>query len=196
MADPAEINRFWIEEVGPEGWYKVDEALDSEIRSRFGAAWEAARDGDFGAWWHNRETRLAYLILTDQFPRNMFRGDGRSFATDTLARRLAHWAVSRGLDRAPGAARQFYYLPLMHSEVLEAQEQGVRMFLLKMPGTDNLRHARAHRQVILDFGRFPYRNAALGRRSSERELAYLEAGAYGWSLNHVDEGGWRGRAAD
>ncbi|QDC09227.1 DUF924 domain-containing protein [Oceanicola sp. D3] len=190
MVEPEEICRFWVDEIGPDGWYVQDEALDADIRARFLESWEAVAAGARLPWgWTAREV-LARLILVDQFPRNMFRGDGRSFDTDGMAREWSKWAVAERKDaRVTGLAQQFFYLPLMHSEVLADQDAAVRLFLTRMPGTDNLRHARAHRQVIRDFGQFPYRNAALGRPSSARELAYLEAGGYRWSLNHVDDAG-------
>ena len=194
MVDADEIVRFWTEDCGPEDWYKQDEALDGEIRRRFLESWEAIAGGLRPDWGWGMRANLARIILADQFPRNMFRGDPRSFQTDGLAREWAKWAVQMKLDlRVKGPAQQFFYLPMMHSEVLADQDQSVRLFLSRMPGSDNLRHARAHRQVIRDFGRFPYRNEVLGRASSAEELAYLEAGGYRWSLNHVDDedgGGW------
>ncbi|SIN85519.1 DUF924 family protein [Vannielia litorea] len=187
MVEPEEICRYWVDEVGPEGWYAQDEALDADIRARFLESWEAVAAGDLPRWGWNGRAVLARIILTDQFPRNMFRGDARSFATDGRAREWAKWAVQEGRDgRVEGPAKQFFYLPMMHSEVLADQDQAVRLFLSRLPG-DNLRHARAHRQVIRDFGRFPYRNAALGRVSSPAEEAYLAAGGYRWSLQHVDD---------
>ncbi|MFY0632238.1 MAG: DUF924 domain-containing protein [Vannielia sp.] len=190
MVEPEEVVRFWVDEVGTKGWYVQEEALDADIRARFLESWEAVAAGDLPRWgWTAREV-LARLILVDQFPRNMFRGDPRSFATDGLARTWSKWAVQvRKDDRVEGPARQFFYLPLMHSEVLADQDAAVRLFLVRTPGSDNLRHARAHRQVIRDFGRFPYRNAALGRVSSAAEEAYIAAGGYRWSLNHVDDEG-------
>jgi len=190
MTEPEEINRFWIEEIGPKGWYKVDDALDEEIRRRFRADWEEIAGGALPRWpWSARAT-LARLILADQFPRNMFRGEGRSFATDVLARRWAKWAVEARKDQKVKAPeRQFFYLPLMHSEVLADQDRSVRLFLSRMPGgNDNLGHARAHREVIREFGRFPYRNEALGRRSSAKERDYLEAGGYRHTMQQLGVG--------
>ncbi|MBS8228610.1 DUF924 family protein [Vannielia litorea] len=194
MVDAEDVVRFWTEDCGPEDWYKQDEALDEEIRRRFLPSWEAVAGGTRPAWGWGRVATLARLILVDQFPRNMFRGDGRSFATDGLAREWAKWAVESGVDkRVEGAARQFFYLPMMHSEVLADQDRSVRLFLARMPGSDNLSHARAHRQVIRDFGRFPYRNMALGRETGPVEAAYLEAGGYRWTLQSIDKdngGSW------
>lgn len=187
MVNPGEIIRFWIEELGEAGWYAVDEAVDAAIRDRFGAAWETARAGGLGAWCDSPEGTLAFLILTDQFPRNMFRGDGRSFVTDALALGAAKAALERGQDmRVPAPQRQFFYLPLMHSEVMADQDRSVRLFLTRMPeAKESLAHARAHREVIRRFGRFPYRNAALGRRSKPAEEDYLAAGGYGHTLRQL-----------
>ena len=178
---PDEILSYWIDEIGPEGWYKEDAAVDATIRARFEAAWRIAAGGGLQDWLCSPRSSLAYLILTDQFPRNMFRGEAAAFATDRIARRAALRAIAQGWDlKIAPPERQFFYLPLMHSEVLPDQEQGVRLILMRMPeGAPNLLHARAHRAVIRRFGRFPHRNAALGRRSSAAEDAFLEAGGYG-----------------
>ena len=118
-------------------------------------------------------------ILTDQFPRNMFRRDPRAFATDALALRLADAAIAAGHDMAtPEPARQFFYLPFEHSESLADQDRAIALFAERMPG-ENLRHARLHRDAIAAFGRFPWRNAALGRTSTPAEQALLDAGGYG-----------------
>lgn len=172
------VLEFW-QRIGPAGWYGGGEALDSEIRSLFLADWQAARVGGLRHWQASPEGVLAYLILTDQFPRNMFRDDGLSFATDSLARDVASRAWQHGMDlRIEGPLRQFLYLPFMHSETLTDQDRSVALFVARLPG-DNVLHARAHRQVIRDFGRFPYRNAALGRQTTAAEAAFLAAGSYG-----------------
>lgn len=172
---------FWISEVGEAGWYIQDDALDTQITARFKSTWERAHAGDLTDWMLTSRGMLAMLIVTDQFSRNMFRGSHLSFATDALALSVARLAITRGDDLTfDGAVRQFFYLPTMHSESLSQQEFAVRQFMLKMPQSDsNLLHARAHRDVIRTFGRFPYRNAALGRRSTAVELQYLRDGAYG-----------------
>ncbi len=181
MSTVDEVISFWVDEVGPEGWYKADPDLDAEIRHRFGALWEKARAGRLERWASCPRGCLAFLIVTDQFPRNMFREDGRAFATDDLARKVAARACHLGFDRRiPEPARQFFYLPLMHSESQMDQDRCVRMFLLRMPetGADNMLHARAHRAVIRQFGRFPYRNDALGRETTPSEREFLERGGY------------------
>jgi uncharacterized protein (DUF924 family) len=144
---------------------------------------EAAAAGGFADWRATPSGTLALLILLDQFPRNMFRGSARAFASDARALEVAKYALDRDLDAGvAGDPRQFFYLPLMHSEILADQERSVRRFLLGLPSEHNLRHARAHRLVIRRFGRFPYRNAALGRRSTPAETAFLEAGGYAAAL--------------
>lgn len=181
MPDTEEILKFWLEEVGPERWYAVDETLDEEIRSRFLPAWETARLHRSKRHTCTADTVLAYIILTDQFPRNMFRGDARSFATDELSRKAAQRAIYMRWDlRVPEPQRQFFYLPLMHSEILADQERCVRLFLTRMPetGAENLLHARAHRGIIRRFGRFPYRNEALGRSSRPEEETFMQEGGY------------------
>lgn len=172
---------YWMETVGPDGWYKIDEAVDKEIAARFGETWAAARAGELDEWLLRPEDALAFMIVLDQFPRNMFRGDDRAFATDRKALCAAKKAISLGHDlKAPEPQRQFFYLPLMHSESLMDQERCVRLILTRMPqtGEANLIHARAHRDVIRRFGRFPYRNDALGRPSTIAERGYLDAGGY------------------
>ncbi len=181
MQTPQDVNEFWLNEVGPAGWYKAEESLDDEIRSRFQTLWEDARDGGLTDWKLDPQSLLAYLILTDQFPRNMFRDDGRAFATDKLARAVAKKAIDKGWDmRVPEPERQFYFLPLMHSECLADQDRCIRLMLSHMPetGAGNLLHAKAHREVIRKFGRFPYRNPALKRTDTATEAEFIRNGGY------------------
>ena len=175
---PEKINRFWLDEVGPEGWYEQSAALDRTCRDRFMDAWiDAPRLAK--EWAGTADGALAALILTDQFPRNMFRDDARAFSTDPLARRIADQAIAAGFDLATGEpARQFFYMPYEHSEELADQERAVALFAERMPG-ESLVHARAHRDTIARFGRFPWRNAALGRTPTAAETAVMEAGGYG-----------------
>ncbi|MGD9863562.1 MAG: DUF924 family protein [Pseudodonghicola sp.] len=192
MVGPEEILSFWLDEVGPAQWYAQDDALDETIRQRFAAAWEGARTGRFSLWLTYPSGVLAYVILTDQFPRNMFRGDGRSFATDRAALAAAKAAIDKGWDlKIDEPARQFFYLPLMHSENLCDQDRCVRLLCERMPqtGASNLLHARAHREVIRKFGRFPYRNAALERTATAQEEAYVSAGGYGETVRALQAAG-------
>lgn len=182
-----EVLRFW-EEAGPEKWYKKDPGFDAEITERFGALWEQAAAGAFDeCWGAEPRSTLALIILLDQFPRNMFREDGRAFASDDRALSMACYAINHGYDlKIEGAMRQFVYMPFMHSERLTDQDHAVRLFAERMPG-DNLLHARAHREIIRRFNRFPYRNDALGRRSSAAERAFIDEGGYGAILNDLRE---------
>ena len=182
MSTIEEVIAFWLEEVGPERWYAQDDALDATIRDRYQPLWEKARDRRLSTWASCPRGCLAYLVVTDQFPRNMFRDDPRAFQTDMLARTVAARACHLRFDgQIDEPARQFFYLPLMHSESQMDQDRAVRMFLLRMPqtGAQNLLHARAHRAVIREFGRFPHRNSALGRETTAAEQTFLSDGGYG-----------------
>ena len=175
------VLRFWLEEAGPERWYKPTPELDARIRSRFEALWRRAGDGELDRWVLTPGRALALVILLDQFPRNMFRGTAAAYGTDQRGLRIAKQAIARGHDKAtPEPQRQFFYLPLMHSEGLPDQERCVRLIKLGMPdtGAPNLEHARRHREVIRRFGRFPGRNRPLGRRDTEAEVNYRKAGGY------------------
>ena len=175
---------FWRDEVGPQGWYRVDRTLDEQIRARFGALWRGGRVSGLHGWAPSAAGALARIIVFDQFPRNMFRGSGESFSTDAQALMAAQDAIARGFDQSfAGPMRQFFYLPYMHAEDLEAQERGIELFAEFLPG-DNERHARAHRWVIAEFGRFPWRNADLGRVSSPAEEAFLAQGGYAFALRN------------
>ncbi|WP_323715991.1 DUF924 family protein [Paracoccus aminovorans] len=177
-ATPQAINRFWLDEVGEQGWYLRSDAVDAEVRRRFLPAWQQAADLA-PAWADTPEGALAGLILADQFPRNMFREDPRAFDTDPLARSLARAAVANGFHlQVEPPARQFFYMPFEHSEDLADQDRAVDLFRRHMPG-ENLRHAEIHRDTIAKFGRFPWRNAALGRQPTAAENRVMQAGGYG-----------------
>ncbi|MCP3970504.1 MAG: DUF924 domain-containing protein [Rhodobacteraceae bacterium] len=188
MATPDEILSYWLDEVGETGWYGGGEELDAEIRARFETDWRSAVDGRYALWLTYPGGMLAYIILTDQFPRNMFRDTARAFASDRMARAAAKVAISRGWDKKiDGMARQFIYMPLMHSECLVDQDRCVRLMKERMPdgGVANLQHARAHREIIRQFGRFPTRNEALSRHSTKPEAAYVDEGGYRKALEMV-----------
>lgn len=194
MAEPTaeDVARFWIEEVGQERWYAKDDTLDELIRMRFMKAWEAALAGEMYEWCEVPERTLGFLILTDQLPRNMFRGDPRSFATDPLARTAAKRAIHRRWDmQVTEPERQFFYMPLMHSEVLDDQDRCIRLMSERMPktGGDNIPHAKVHREIIRKFGRFPYRNEALGRMTLPAEQAFLDGNGYADLLKQVTGAG-------
>ena len=186
--NPDDILAYWLDEIGPEGWYAGGDALDADIRDRFEATYVAAREGALSLWLTYPSGTLAYIILMDQFPRNMFRGTSKAFATDKVAMAAAKAAIARGWDmKIDEPARQFFYLPLMHSECLSDQDRAVRLIKTRMPdeGESNLLHAKAHREVIRQFGRFPYRNEALARETPPQEAEYLEKGGYGYTVREL-----------
>ena len=188
MTGPEDILAFWIDEVGPDRWYAKDEALDARVRDLFEETWEAAMEGRFGLWLTYPSGALAYILLLDQFPRNMYRDNGKAFASDEIALAAAKQAIWRGWDmKIDEPARQFFSLPLMHSENLCDQDRCIRLLKERMQetGDSNLLHARAHREVIRDFGRFPTRNSALDRSSTAAERAYVEQGGYGATLRKL-----------
>jgi uncharacterized protein (DUF924 family) len=174
LASAKDVVTFW-REAGPERWFKKDEAFDAEIKRRFLATHEAAAAGKLRDWENSAEGALALLILLDQFPRNMFRNDKRAFATDPLARAVAAGALIRGFDAQAGDMRTFFYLPFEHSEDMADQDRAVELFAA-MGDAGYLDYANRHRDAIARFGRFPHRNAALGRTSTPEEQAWLDAG--------------------
>jgi uncharacterized protein (DUF924 family) len=188
MVSADEVLKFGLDEVGPSGWYAVDAALDQTIQDKFLAAWHEAKEGAYSLWLTYPSGALAYIILLDQFSRNMFRGSGDAFVMDEVALAAAKSAIDHGWDlRIDEPARQFFYLPLMHSENLSDQERCVRLMAERMgdSGDSNLLHAKAHRQVIREFGRFPYRNEALDRRSTANEQSYIDEGGYGQTIREL-----------
>jgi uncharacterized protein (DUF924 family) len=186
MIGPEKILEFWLDRVGPSGWYAVDDAVDTEIRETFMSTWETIRDGGLSMWLTYPSGALAYLIVADQFARNMFRGSGDAFALDPIAVAAAKSAICKGWDmKIDPPARQFFYLPLMHSESLCDQDRCIRLMVERLPSSSNLIHAQAHREVIRQFGRFPYRNAALGRTDTRSEIAYVAQGGYGQTLRNL-----------
>jgi uncharacterized protein (DUF924 family) len=171
---------FWLETCGPADWYIATAALDATITDRFEGLWHDAMKGKLEGWTITATGTLAYLILTDQFPRNMFRGSAQAFASDRLARAAAKKGLKSEFDlRTAVPQRQFFYMPLEHSECLCDQDRAVRLIASRMGSDQTLLHARAHRNIIRTFGRFPFRNVALGRTSTAQESAFLKAGGYG-----------------
>lgn len=188
MANPEEILGYWLDEIGPSGWYVGSPELDAEIVEKFGDTWQDAREGALSLWLTYPTGSLAYIILNDQFPRNMFRGSAKAFSSDKAALAAAKCAIDKGWDlRVDEPARQFFYLPLMHSENLADQDRCVRLMLTRMPeaGKSNLIHAKVHREVIRRFGRFPYRNDALARKTTGQEAAFFDDGGYGAVLKEL-----------
>lgn len=174
---PAEILAFW-REAGTERWYKKDDAFDAEVRRRYLGLWQKASAGELSAWELSDDGALALTIVLDQFPRNMFRGEAQAFSSDPKARDVAARAIARGADtRIDPRLVEFLYMPLMHSEQLADQLRCVELFR-SAPNPDNLRYAEEHAEIIRRFGRFPHRNAALGRRTTPEEQAFLDAGGF------------------
>jgi uncharacterized protein (DUF924 family) len=177
IASPEAVLAFW-RAAGPDKWFKTDTAFDDDIRRRFLETYEAAAASQLAGWEQTPDGALALTIVLDQFPRNMFRGSARAFAADPMARAVADRALARGFDRGtalPG--RQFFYLPYEHSESAADQERCVA--LLRATGdADLVKWAELHADIIRRFGRFPHRNAILGRATTAEEQAFLDGGGF------------------
>ena len=188
MADANDIVGYWLDELGSKGWYAGGSDLDGAISERFKDLWWKTINGANGLWLTYPTGTLAYLILMDQMPRNMFRGTANSFGSDRHAIAAAKLAIQNGWDlKIDEPARQFFYMPLMHSESLTDQDRAVRLILKRMPDgkSRQLPHARAHREIIRKFGRFPARNNALSRKSTLQEEAYILEGGYVSTLRQL-----------
>jgi uncharacterized protein (DUF924 family) len=176
IATPADILAFW-RDAGPDKWFTRDDAFDAEIREKFLATHEAAAAGKLSDWEETADGTLALAILLDQFPRNMFRGQARTFATDPLARQIANRALKRGYDQDVAEdMRGFLFLPFMHSEDMTDQHRCVELY--RAAGDANLKYAEQHADIIRRFGRFPHRNALLGRATTPDEQAFLDGGGF------------------
>jgi uncharacterized protein (DUF924 family) len=177
---PDAILRFWFgeaEETERAEWFRKDAGFDSSLRARFGASIDAAIAGDFGAW-TSPQHRLARILLLDQFTRNAYRGTSRAFAGDALALALASIAIDAGEDASLSPyQRWFLYIPFEHAESVPAQERAIVLYtgLAEQTGLDApLPWVHRHADVIRRFGRFPHRNAVLGRASSAEEIEFLK----------------------
>ena len=168
---------FWFS-AGHAKWFTKDEAFDAEVTRRFLAVYEAADNGELTVWETAPDSALAKIIVFDQFPRNMFRGSARAFHTDEKARGVADRALVRHFDeKVAHERRTFLYLPFMHSEDPRDQERSVRLY--KAAGNaDDLKYAEQHAAIIHRFGRFPHRNAVLGRGTTPEEQAFLDGGGF------------------
>lgn len=184
QSSPAEVLDFWFGKEGEPGyggfrdeWFQKDEAFDREVTDRFGGLYERAAAGDLDGWQNEPEGSLALVILLDQFPRNMFRGDARTHATDGKALTAAKHAIERALDRElPAFQKMFLFMPFMHAEGVEDQRRSVELFegLAREPGgPDVVEYAVGHREIVERFGRFPHRNAILGRETTPEEAEFL-----------------------
>ena len=167
------ILTFWFDELEPADWWRRDSALDELIRQRFGQTHRQAAAGELWGWRASAEGRLAEVIVLDQFSRNLFRNDPAAFAQDGMALVLAQEAIALGMDQAlPVVQRSFLYMPFMHSESLVMHDRA--MVLFDVPGMENsLDYERRHRDIIRRFGRYPHRNAVLGRESTPEERDFL-----------------------
>ncbi len=178
--DFAEVLDFWFgapnsrERGQPrKSWFEKSEAFDAEIRRRFLATWERAARGELGSWQATPLASLALVVALDQFPRNMFRGTERAFASDSLALAAARNMIALEFDRLLSRVeRSFAYLPFAHAEDLAAQRRSLALFHELDP--EDMRNAKRHYEVIARFGRFPHRNATLGRQSTAEEAEFLK----------------------
>jgi uncharacterized protein (DUF924 family) len=180
--NPSEVLRFWFGEGPPYAqrpeWFRKNEAFDREIERRFGPLIQMALQGELQAWSESAESALAQVIVLDQFPRNVFRNTPKAFAGDTLALATARRMVANGDDMALEPVRRgFVYMPFEHAEDLQAQHESVRLFTrldAESPAAEALDYAHRHRDIVARFGRFPHRNAILGRDSTPEELDFLK----------------------
>lgn len=164
---------FWFEELKPSAWWVRDLQLDSQIAQRFGELHRQAAAGELWRWRETAEGRLAEIIVLDQFSRHIYRDQPGAFAQDGIALVLAQEAVAAGADRQiPPQWRSFLYMPYMHSESLLIHEKAMELFSAEGM-EENLGFEVRHRDILLRFGRYPHRNAILGRASTEEELAFL-----------------------
>lgn len=176
MTHTADILHYWFEEIGPDGWWVRSDAVDEEIRTRFGELWNQWRSRTSESFLGSADEALAGVILFDQFSRNMHRGHADAFSTDSLAIAIARGAIENGLDRTVEEDRRcFLYMPFMHSEDLDDQRRSVMLFAA-LGNEDNLKYAQDHHDMIKRFGRFPHRNAVLGRAGRKGEEEAIEAG--------------------
>jgi len=172
---PQEILDFWFSDEVRKLWFNSTPEFDALLRERFEALWTRASCGELDDWLQSATGCLALVLVLDQFPLNMFRGQAQSFASEAQSREVALVAIDKGFDQdLDPRARAFLYTPFMHSEVLADQQLALQLFA--QPGLeDNLRFARHHHGIVEKFGRFPHRNKALGRESSEPEIEYLNS---------------------
>jgi uncharacterized protein (DUF924 family) len=177
VATAHEVLAFW-RAAGPKKWFAKDPTFDAEISKRFLATYEAAARGEFSDWEATPDGALALLLVLDQFPRNMFRNDRRTYAADVTARAVANRAIARGFDqRIDAGERAFMYLPFEHSEDIADQERSCTL-VRAMNDPELLRWAELHADIIRRFGRFPHRNKVLGRATTPQEQTFLDSGGF------------------
>jgi uncharacterized protein (DUF924 family) len=174
---PQDVLAFW-RNAGEKRWWTKDDAFDAEIREKFLDLWLAASAGECAHWQRSDEGALALVIVLDQFPRNMFRDDPRTYASDAQARDVARRALDNGADaRLPEDLRGFLYMPFMHSEHLADQERCIALFE-RTGDAEQAKYAVHHADIIRRFGRFPHRNRLLGRTSTAEEQVFLDSGGF------------------
>jgi uncharacterized protein (DUF924 family) len=168
----AQVLHYWFEELQPQAWFRKDERVDATIRERFGAL-HAELERIRPEQLTTPLESIAAVIVLDQFPRNVFRGSPRAFATDALALAIAQHAIANGLDlQLTQQQRLFLYMPFQHSEARAVQARSIELFG-QLGIADNLDYARRHKDIIDRFGRFPHRNEVLGRRLTTEELQFV-----------------------
>lgn len=174
MTTAQDVIDFWFSDSMRPNWYRKDQAIDQKIIEDFSDTYESARRGDLDAWMDTAQGALALMIVLDQFPRNMFRGSPRSFECCDLVLGYANRALDAGFDQqVSDEARAFFYLPYMHSENLADQDRSVALYQAA-GNAGGLDFAHRHRDIIVKFGRFPHRNAVLGRETTTEEAEFLK----------------------
>jgi uncharacterized protein (DUF924 family) len=172
-ATPKDVTNFWFSTLSRPHWFTASDAFDAEVRKRFGTLCDRARAGELDDWTKTPEGALALILLLDQVPRNIYRNSAQAFASDATALEFARKAVSSGFDRDAGKdERLFYYLPFEHTESCATQDEAVRL-IEALGDEEHAEYARRHHDIIQRFGRFPHRNAQLGRTSTEEEIEFL-----------------------
>lgn len=176
MKSAEDVIRFWFVDHGSDDWFSSSEAFDAELAAAFADTHAAVAQGEAWSWREAPEGRLAEILVLDQFSRQLFRGSARAFASDSMALALAQEAVAGGHDKAlDPQKRMFLYMPYMHSESLVVHEEALRLFT-DLDNENILKFEIAHADCLRRFGRYPRRNAALGRESTAEEKAYIADG--------------------
>nr|WP_111299545.1 DUF924 family protein [Paracoccus saliphilus] len=174
LKTPQQVLDFWFSDEMRPNWFAKSDQIDARIRNDFAETYAAAHAGKLDDWMADADSALALVIALDQFPRNIFRGSPRSFESNDLALRYAKAALDRGYDQQQSPdRRQFLYLPFMHSEELADQNRSVELYQA-LGNEHSLHFARDHRDIVARFGRFPHRNAVLGRDSTPEEAEFLK----------------------
>lgn len=175
VTTPEAVLTFWLEESGYAQWWQKDDAFDAKIRERFADTHAAACAGELWHWRETPEGRLAEIIVLDQFSRNLFRNDARAFAQDGMALALAQTAISSGDDEKlqTQAQQRFLYMPFMHSESKAMHEVAMQLFC-SIGDENTVKYEKLHKKIIDRFGRYPHRNAVLGRETTDEEAEFLK----------------------